>query len=147
MEKTTTIESNLRKLRALGLLLAIDDFGTGYSNLGYLSGTNADRIKIDISFVRDILTTQSKVEIVRAIIQIGRSLGMKTIAEGVEYPAQENFLRELGCDVLQGYLLSPPVPAEHFTVFFTDYRARHQLKAITPTRWIDDELPPLQTVS
>ena len=148
MEKTTIIESNLRKLRALGLFLAIDDFGTGYSNLGYLSATNADRIKIDNSFIRDILTTQSKVEIVRAIIQIGRSLGMKTIAEGVEHPAQENFLRELGCDVLQGYLLSPPVPPERFAVFFTDYRARHQLKAIiTPNRWIDDESPPLQTIS
>ena len=147
MEKTSIIESNLRKLRALGLFLAIDDFGTGYSNLGYLSATNADRIKIDNSFIRDILTTQSKVEIVRAIIQIGRSLGMKTIAEGVEHPAQENFLRELGCDVLQGYLLSPPVPPERFAVFFTDYRARHQLKAITPNRWIDDESPPLQTIS
>jgi len=147
MDKTAVIESNLRKLQTMGLLLAIDDFGTGYSNLAYLSGTHADRIKIDISFVRDILTMQSKVEIVRAIVQIGRSLGMKTIAEGVEHPAQANLLRELDCDALQGYLLSPPLPAERFSVFFTDYKARHQLKAISATRLIDDELLPLQTVS
>lgn len=147
MEKTSVIEANLRRLQEMGLLLAIDDFGTGYSNLGYLSRTNADRIKIDISFIRDILASPSKAEIVRAIVQIGRSLGMKAIAEGVEYSTQANLLRELGCDALQGYLLSPPVPEKGFTVFLTDYRARHQLKAVSAQHSIDDDAPPLQTVS
>ena len=92
--------------------LSIDDFGTGYSSLAYLKRFPIDKLKVDQSFVHDVLDDADGTAIVSAIIGMGRSLRLTTIAEGVETSAQYQRLRELGCDELQGYLISRPMPAE-----------------------------------
>lgn len=110
----------LRELRALGIRISMDDFGTGYSSLSYLRRFPFDKIKIDQSFVRQTPFDKDSAAIVRAITMLGVSLGMKTTAEGVETDAQSDFVAGEGCDQLQGYLFSKPVPAEQIrTLFFT----------------------------
>jgi diguanylate cyclase (GGDEF)-like protein len=101
----------LHQLRAMGIGVALDDFGTGYSSLSYLRSFPFSKIKIDQSFVRDLMTNKESVSIVRAVTGLGKSLGIKTIAEGVETLDQLNRLRDKGCTEVQGYLFSPPVPA------------------------------------
>ena len=103
--------SILRTLRALGIRIVLDDFGTGFSALGYLRRFPFDKIKIDRSFVRDLTEPEQSGAIVRAIIGLGRSLGITVVAEGVENARQLRRLREEGCDEAQGFLLSPPVAA------------------------------------
>ena len=85
---------------------------TGYSSLSYLKRFSVDKLKIDQSFVQDLVRRPDEVAIVRAIIQMATGLGLKTIAEGVETPEQEQFLREHACDEIQGYLVSRPISAE-----------------------------------
>jgi EAL domain-containing protein (putative c-di-GMP-specific phosphodiesterase class I) len=98
----------------MGVRLSIDDFGTGYSSLSYLQRFPLSRLKIDQSFVRDLLTNENNVKITRAIIAMAHSLNLSVLAEGVETEGQLARLREEGCDEVQGYLFSRPVCAEDF---------------------------------
>ena len=107
----------MNNLHERGVRMSIDDFGTGYSSLSYLKKFNVYKLKIDQSFVRDISTDQEDKSIVMAIINLSRSLGLQTIAEGVETIGQLEFLREQGCDEIQGYYFSKPVPADEFEIF------------------------------
>ncbi len=104
----------LKELHSLGVELAIDDFGTGYSSLSYLRQFPIDRLKIDQSFIRNALNDTDDAAIARTIIALGRSLGLKIIAEGVETLEHEEFLIAEGCDEVQGYRYSRPVPADKF---------------------------------
>ena len=109
IERSTEI---LRALRDAGVKIAMDDFGTGYSSLSYLARLPIDALKIDRSFISTITERQDAVEIVSAIISMAQSLGLSTIAEGVETQPQCELLRKLGCHQIQGYLISRPVPEE-----------------------------------
>lgn len=110
--------SMLRDLTSRGLSVSLDDFGKGYSSLNYLKQFPISVIKIDMAFIRDILTEPKDAAIVRAIILLGHNLNMKVLAEGVESAAQAEFLKNEGCDLAQGYFYSRPVPAEEFEKLF-----------------------------
>ena len=105
----------MHDLKKLGVGLSLDDFGTGYSSLSYLRRYPLDRIKIDQSFVRDITEHSGSAALVRSILAMARNLGLATIAEGVETPAQLGYLRRLVCQEVQGYLFSRPLPAAELT--------------------------------
>jgi EAL domain-containing protein (putative c-di-GMP-specific phosphodiesterase class I) len=109
----------LNELKKAGIKISIDDFGTGYSSLNYLRRLPFDALKIDISFIKNVLTDLNDAVIVKAIIAMAHNLDLKVIAEGVEQEGQLEFLRKHNCDVVQGYLVSPPVPAEAFSDFLT----------------------------
>ena len=101
----------LHALRGIGVRIAMDDFGTGYSSLRYLRSFPFDKIKIDRSFVQDVLTNQESAAIVSAVVGIGRRLGIATTAEGVETEEQMTRMQQEGCDTVQGYLVGKPMPA------------------------------------
>lgn len=120
MEDSEVTIERINKLRALGVTLAIDDFGTGYSSLSYLRRFKIDKLKIDQSFVSDLGRSQDGEAIVRAIIKLASGLGFRTIAEGVETQEQLDFLRAHGCNEVQGYFLSRPIPAAQFAELLRD---------------------------
>jgi diguanylate cyclase (GGDEF)-like protein len=108
----------LAEMRAINLHLYIDDFGTGHSNLGQLRRLPIDAVKIDKSFINDVLTNNDDAEIVTAIINLAHALKIRVVSEGIETKAQLAFLRELGCDEIQGYLVSKPVSHSQVETFF-----------------------------
>lgn len=115
MANEETAIALLLKLKELGVRLALDDFGTGYSSLHYLRKLPFDTIKMDRSFVKDLPEDPSSVAIAITILTLAHSLGMEVVAEGVETAAQLDFLRSRNCSEIQGYLFSPPIPAEAFS--------------------------------
>jgi len=116
MHDPEKVIETLRQLKALGIHIALDDFGTGYSSLAYLKRFPIDEIKIDQSFVRDVVEDPEDAAIVRAILGISRSLGLSVVAEGVETLEQQHYLQQHDCDRMQGYLFGRPVPAGEIAV-------------------------------
>lgn len=117
MENTRMAVNMMNGLYKRGIRISVDDFGTGYSSLGYLKKFNVYKLKIDRSFISDIISDPGDSAIVTAIINMASSLDLRTIAEGVETFQQLNILRLQGCDEAQGYYFSKPLPAEQFEVF------------------------------
>jgi EAL domain-containing protein (putative c-di-GMP-specific phosphodiesterase class I) len=118
MDRPDEMIGMLRDLKAMGTRLAVDDFGTGYSSLSYLKRFPLDYIKIDRAFISDVMTNRIDADIVRTIIALAQALEVEVIAEGVETTMQRQFLKEMQCHYLQGFLLSKPVPAEDIERLF-----------------------------
>jgi EAL domain-containing protein (putative c-di-GMP-specific phosphodiesterase class I) len=110
----------------MGLQIAMDDFGTGYSSLSYLQRLPIDILKIDRSFVQTMLENPSNLEIIKAIIGLGKLLDLRIVAEGVETPEQLSTLQTLGCDLAQGYLLGRPMPRAQAEVLLTECSSQLQ---------------------
>ena len=108
------VVAKMSHLKAQGISFSLDDFGTGYSSLSYLKQLPLDQLKIDQSFVRDVLTDPNDASIARMVIALGRSMGLEVIAEGVETQAQHDFLLAEGCHAFQGYLFGRPMPCDAF---------------------------------
>jgi EAL domain-containing protein (putative c-di-GMP-specific phosphodiesterase class I) len=106
--------ADLRELRAMGIRIAIDDFGTGYSSLSYLRQMPVDVLKIDKSFIDDILHSSQQMALVETIVSLARTLDLKVVAEGIELDAHRDALVAMGCPYGQGYLFSKPITAEEF---------------------------------
>jgi diguanylate cyclase (GGDEF)-like protein len=135
MENTQAAIDILDQLHSIGVEIAVDDFGTGYSSLSYLRRFPIDRIKIDQSFTRNALTNADDATIARTIINLGHSLGLKVIAEGVETIEHENFLKTEGCDEAQGFKYTKPIPAEKFYEFAINYN--RELARNTPLKVVE----------
>lgn len=111
MQQGDHSEAFLHSLRAMGVQLAIDDFGTGYSSLAHLKRFPVGKLKIDRSFIRDLMTDSADAQLVHAMVAMGRSLGISVLAEGVETEEQMRHLRDIGCEAAQGYFFGRPAPA------------------------------------
>ena len=118
MRDTETVFARLRQLRASGMRVAIDDFGTGYSSLAYFRDLPADELKIDKCFVTNMETSPRDAAIVHAVVALAHTLGFRVVAEGVESEAAALMLHKCGCDVLQGFWISRPIPIEAFALEF-----------------------------
>jgi EAL domain-containing protein (putative c-di-GMP-specific phosphodiesterase class I) len=127
LKEPDRIVGTLRQIREAGSKVLIDDFGVGYSSLNYLNRLPIDVLKIDQSFVRDIVIDSTRLPIVRAIIEMAHNLGLRTVAEGIEAADQLVILTELGCDFAQGYFLSRPMAAKHCRAMLTQMRGSRSL--------------------
>ena len=107
-------EDNIKQLAEAGFTVSIDDFGTGYSSLSKLKHFSVNKLKIDRSFISELLTDDANRKIVTAIIAVAKSLCLQLVAEGVEDKRQETVLREMGCDFAQGYLYTKPLANDQF---------------------------------
>lgn len=120
MDDINYIQKQINELRSFGISFAIDDFGTGYSNLGYLTKFNVSTLKLDRSFVMNIYKSSSDLQIVKAIIEMSKSLNIANVAEGIEDKETANILTKLGCEVGQGYLWSKPLPQLEFIALLSE---------------------------
>ena len=125
MQDSELVLSQLRILREMGVGVALDDFGTGYSSLGYLWKFPFSKLKIDRSFVVALEVSASAKGILRSIVKLGHGLGMTVTAEGIESPRQLAGIRELGCDMVQGYLLGKPCPQDELAAIIMRNFALH----------------------
>ena len=116
LEHSPTVSANIAALKALGITLSVDDFGTGYSSLAYLKRFPISTLKIDRAFVAELDEKHSDDAIILAIIAMAHSLSLTVVAEGVEHESQMAFLKANGCDEVQGYLISRPIPADEFSM-------------------------------
>jgi diguanylate cyclase (GGDEF)-like protein/PAS domain S-box-containing protein len=123
LQNETAVLDTVAAWKARGIQLSIDDFGTGYSSLAYLKRFKVDKLKIDRSFIINLLINEEDRAIVQAIIQIARSLNLRTIAEGVEDALMADQLKIMGCDEIQGYLYSKPLPAAAFEQWLDNHRS------------------------
>lgn len=121
LEETAKVLKILTDFKTAGIHLSLDDFGTGYSSLSYLKLFPINKLKIDQSFVKNITAYGSDSNLIKAIIAMARALNLTTIAEGVEKQDEFEFLRQEGCDEIQGYLLGKPMPADQFEIFLNDW--------------------------
>jgi EAL domain-containing protein (putative c-di-GMP-specific phosphodiesterase class I) len=117
LENTDSMIATMHALKAHAICFSLDDFGTGYSSLAYLKRLPLDQLKIDQSFVREILTDPNDAAIARTVIALGNSMRLAVIAEGVETEGQRDFLETSGCHAYQGYFFSRPLPLEAFEEF------------------------------
>jgi CheY-like chemotaxis protein len=133
----------MEAMKAIGVEISIDDFGTGYSNMSYLKRFPIDRLKLDISFVRDITTDPGSLAISDAIITMSHSLHLEVVAEGVESEAQLALLSARGCDIVQGYYFSKPLPADDLAQLLRDGKCLQVNEVGRPALLILDDDPHL----
>jgi EAL domain-containing protein (putative c-di-GMP-specific phosphodiesterase class I) len=132
MDKDQNVVAWLEGFRELGVSIAVDDFGTGYSSLGYLKQFPVDALKIDRSFVSDLPDDKEDVSLVEAVLAIGNSLGLKTVAEGVRTREQLEFMQQADCDYLQGSYFAQPMPVSLLEQWSKDYRdGQERLESIS----------------
>jgi EAL domain-containing protein (putative c-di-GMP-specific phosphodiesterase class I) len=137
LDSTFVIEEKIKELKEIGIKLSLDDFGTGYASLTYLRQIAFDNIKIDKSFIDGIFGTENDHKIVGTIVNLVQSLEMKVIAEGVEERRQYEYLKQLGTDVFQGFLISEPLPEselKEFIKFFYKIAKAKRLDVISSKR-------------
>jgi diguanylate cyclase (GGDEF)-like protein/PAS domain S-box-containing protein len=132
MTESENTLKELQRLKSLGVMLSLDDFGTGYSSLNYLHRFPIDKLKIDRSFVSDIIEDPADLEITRAIIGLGRALNLRVVAEGVEHSEELKILRIAGCDEVQGYLFSRPIQAIAFENWLVNWRTTCCIEQFPP---------------
>ncbi|NVN92858.1 MAG: bacteriohemerythrin [Desulfuromonadales bacterium] len=142
MSHSPLIMESLVALDEMGISIAIDDFGTGYSSLGYLTDFPISVIKIDKSFVDEIMSRQRNLELVKAIVSLGHALGFELVAEGVETGEQAACLDRLGCHIIQGYLYGRPMPAAEFEIWQNEFflkrnAAGKRISELAHTQWRD----------
>jgi EAL domain-containing protein (putative c-di-GMP-specific phosphodiesterase class I) len=126
VDDVATVMDKMSALKARGVCFSLDDFGTGYSSLAYLKRMPLDQLKIDRSFVSDILGNHQDAAITRTIIALAQSLGLSVMAEGVELEAQRLFLAEAGCHACQGHLFSKAVPLGEFETYAAEVRSNEK---------------------
>lgn len=119
-------QSVLRQLQGMGIRIAMDDFGTGFSSLNYLTQLPLNTLKIDQSFIKRLTADAKELEVINAVLSLGRSLHLHVVAEGVDAPEQLDLLRSLQCETVQGYLLSPPLPVMEATAELRSHNSPHQ---------------------
>jgi len=122
MQNTAFVADNMKQLKQLGVQIAIDDFGTGYSSLNYLKRFRVNTLKIDQLFIRDLNSDEDNAAIVTALIAMSQQLKIKSLAEGVETREQLRFLIEKGCDMMQGFIFSHPLPSDEFETLMRERR-------------------------
>ena len=131
MKETDCSQKSMAQLDEMGIKLLIDDFGTGYASLSYLQRYNFDSVKIDRSYISNILISKQDEKLVKAVIAMARSLGMSVVSEGVESKGQLDFLIKENCEYIQGYYFSKPVPSEEFTTLLKKMsKAGHSVQSL-----------------